>query len=260
MEPKIPKIIHYCWFGGNPKPQLVLRCIESWKKYCPDFEIIEWNEGNYDIHSNLFVEEAYLAKKWAFVSDYIRGEILLQRGGIYLDTDMELLQPLLPLLEHSFFAGFEARDTIASCIIGCCKENEIMRLYFDYYKGKHFCRKNFEGITTSPIVLTKVLKDRGVKMNGKKQFAFDYVVYPKRVFIPSGIGWVVGYYSRETIGIHHFMDSWGKNPGLAERSWLSKLRLCLLNYARDLLGTSKVYEIGLRRQKNRQAIQCQSKE
>lgn len=72
MEQRIPKIIHYCWFGGNPKPELVLKCIESWKKYCPDYEIIEWNEENFDIHSNAFVEEAYLAKKWAFVSDYVR--------------------------------------------------------------------------------------------------------------------------------------------------------------------------------------------
>ena len=91
----IPKIIHYCWFGRNPKPKLALKCIKSWKKYCPDYEIIEWNEDSFDIESApLYVRQAYEAKKWAFVTDYVRLYAMTKFGGIYMDTDVEVIKPL----------------------------------------------------------------------------------------------------------------------------------------------------------------------
>ena len=136
MNQTIPKIIHYCWFGNNPKPELVERCISSWKRYCPDYEIVEWNEASFDVHSNLFTEEAYQARKWAFVSDYVRGYALLRYGGIYLDTDMELLKPLDSLLNCTFFAGFEARDSVAAGIIGSIRDNDVIINYLEYYQGK----------------------------------------------------------------------------------------------------------------------------
>lgn len=244
MEEVIPKIIHYCWFGGNPKPQLVLRCIESWKKYCPDYEIIEWNESNFDVHSCPFVEEAYLAKKWAFVSDYVRAYSLINFGGVYLDTDMEALHSLDPLLEYSFVAGFEVRDTIAAGVIGCEKDSAIMQLYFEYYKCRHFSRDGKNAITTSPIVLSEILRERGIKLNGRKQLVSDCMVYQKSAFYPTGIRWVFGKYGSNTIAVHHYMDSWGKNGGMGERSKQSKLRLCLLYYARNILGTNTMYKLG----------------
>ena len=101
----IPKVIHYCWFGGNEMSALEKKCIESWKTQCPDYEIIRWDETNYDVTKNLYMQQAYAAKKWAFVSDYARLDILYQHGGFYLDTDVELLQSLDALRTHAAFAG-----------------------------------------------------------------------------------------------------------------------------------------------------------
>lgn len=245
MEQRIPKIIHYCWFGGNPKPKLVLDCIESWKKYCPDYEIIEWNESNFDVHSNAFAEEAYCAKKWAFVSDFARANCLYRQGGIYLDTDMELICTLDNLLNVPFFAGFEVRDIIATGIIGCERENEIVKQYLQYYQETLFDPVRGDA-HTSPVVLTRILEKHGVKLNGKKQNLLDCAIYPKPVFYPTGLGWVFGKKSSKTIGIHHYMDSWNKNMGMNERSALSKLRLCILYHARSILGTGTMYRLGQR--------------
>ena len=109
----LPKVIHYCWFGGGEKTELIQKCIASWRKYCPDYQIIEWNEANYDVNKHSFMRDAWRAKKWAFVSDYARIDILYQHGGIYLDTDVELIKSLDPFLEYRFFAGFESESHVA---------------------------------------------------------------------------------------------------------------------------------------------------
>ena len=109
----IEKKIHYCWFGGNPLPELALKCIESWKKCCPDYEIIEWNGSNFDVTQNQYCREAYEAKKWAFVSDYARLKIIYDHGGIYLDTDVELLKPLTPFIQDGYgFIGFQNEEQV----------------------------------------------------------------------------------------------------------------------------------------------------
>lgn len=244
METRIPKIIHYCWFGGKPKPQLILNCIESWKRFCPDYRIIEWNEDNFDIHSSTFVEEAYQAGKWAFVADYVRAQCLLQYGGIYLDTDMEIIRPIDPLLNRAFFAGFEVRDTVAAGVIGCEKDSAVIQRYAEYYRGKHFFRNDIKDATTSPVVITEILTEKGLKLNGRKQFVSDCMIYPKSTFYPTGLRWVLGKYGPKTIAVHHYMDSWGYNKGMGERSRSSKLRLCLLYHARNILGTNAMYRLG----------------
>ena len=103
----IPKVLHYCWFGGAPKPKNIQNCIRSWKKYCPDYEIIEWNEQNFDVSQSLYTRQAYDARRWAFVADYARLKILYEQGGIYRDTDVELLRPLDDLLAYPAFFGFQ---------------------------------------------------------------------------------------------------------------------------------------------------------
>lgn len=103
----IPKKIHYCWFGRNPLPESAKKCIESWKKYCPAYEIIEWNEDNFDLTENRYAREAYEQKKWAFVSDYARLKIVYEQGGIYMDVDVELIKPLDELTELDGYMGFE---------------------------------------------------------------------------------------------------------------------------------------------------------
>ena len=107
MMQKIPKVIHYFWFGGNPLPEDMKKCMESWKKFCPDYQIIRWDESNYDYRKNQYMREAYESKKWSFVSDYARMDIMYQYGGVYLDTDVELIQPLDELLQYNAFMGFE---------------------------------------------------------------------------------------------------------------------------------------------------------
>ena len=108
----IPKIIHYCWFGGAELPEKDRKCIESWKKFCPDYQIIEWNENNYDVTKNTYMYQAYQAKKWGFVPDYARLDIIYQHGGIYLDTDVELVKNLDSLLENDAFMGFVSPLTV----------------------------------------------------------------------------------------------------------------------------------------------------
>ena len=108
----IPKKIHYCWFGGNPLPPLAVKCIESWKKYLPDYEIKEWNESNFDLNYNDYVREAYEAKKWAFITDVVRLYAMVTEGGIYMDTDVEVLKPLDELLQYDAVSGFESSSRI----------------------------------------------------------------------------------------------------------------------------------------------------
>ena len=134
---KIPHIIHYCWFGRNPKSELVLNCIESWKKYLPGYEIREWNEDNYDVTQVNFVKEAYENQKWAFVSDYVRFDVLYQFGGIYFDTDVELLKPIPEeILAKRAFTGFESTKLISpGLVMGSIKGlNLISEILEEYQK------------------------------------------------------------------------------------------------------------------------------
>ena len=132
----IPKVIHYCWFGGNPKSKLIENCINSWRKKCPDYEIIEWNESNFDINCCDYVKEAYEAKKWAFVSDFARLKIIYDNGGIYLDTDVELISSLEKFLEYDSYFGFEDSEHINTGLgFGAVKHNPILEVMInDYFK------------------------------------------------------------------------------------------------------------------------------
>ncbi len=132
----IPKVIHYCWFGGGEKSRLMKKCIKSWKKYCPDYEIIEWNEDNFDVNGIEFTKGAYNAKKWAFVTDYARLDIIYKHGGIYLDTDVELLKPLDELLKYKGFFGFEEMGMVNTGVgFGAEKGNLLVKQMRDDYNN-----------------------------------------------------------------------------------------------------------------------------
>lgn len=140
---RIPKVIHYCWFGNNPKPELVLRCIESWKVHCPDYELLEWNEQNFDVAQHPFMKAAYEAKKWAFVSDVARLLVVYQYGGIYLDTDVELHMPLDIQLQYECFFAFESAAYIASGLgFGAIKEHPYIKVMIDSYQDATFNHKS----------------------------------------------------------------------------------------------------------------------
>ena len=125
----IPKIIHYCWFGGNPLPESAKKCIDSWKKYCPNYEIREWNETNYDLSSNHYMEEAYSRKIWGFVPDYARLDIVYQHGGIYMDVDVEVVRSMDELLNNAFYMGIE-KSASGSTSERCCREWHVTKILY----------------------------------------------------------------------------------------------------------------------------------
>ena len=137
----IPKIIHYCWFGGNPLPESAHNFIKSWKKFNPDYKIKEWNESNFDVHCCRYVEEAYNAKKWAFVSDYARFHALYNEGGIYFDTDIKVLKSFDDLLDCGAFFGFGWK-TLTLPVFGASKGLNCFKLILDYYNSRNFIRKD----------------------------------------------------------------------------------------------------------------------
>lgn len=182
----IPKIIHYCWFGSGPKSELIEKCISSWNKYLPDYEIIEWNEDNFDISSNLYVKQAYEAKKWAFVSDYVRLFALYTCGGVYLDTDVEILKPFdSAFLQNRAFTGFEAKDSPVTAVLGAEKGNPIIDALLSYYLDHVFI--NADGsynLKTNTNTISEFLIQNGILPNGKLQDVSGFRVYPQIYFVP----------------------------------------------------------------------------
>lgn len=205
----IPKIIHYCWFGGNPLPDSAKEYIESWKKYCPDYIIKEWNENNFDINSNLYVKQAYEAKKWAFVSDYVRLYALVNEGGVYMDTDVELTKPIDRFLEHKAFSGYEKEDSVPTGIMACEKGFRLFSEFLGYYDNKAFIDEEGKmDLTTNVVTITRICKLHGFILDGNQKSVEDFVIYPVEYFCPKD--YVTGQINctDNTYAIHHFSGSW----------------------------------------------------
>ncbi|MBM7604649.1 hypothetical protein JOC75_002652 [Metabacillus crassostreae] len=207
---KIPKIIHYCWFGGKEKPDIVKKCIASWEIQLSGYEIREWNENNFDINSNRYVKEAYEFGKFAFVSDYARVYALYHFGGIYLDTDVEVFKSFDDLLHHESFWGYEQENYIATSTIGSRKRNKLIQLFLDSYNQKCFVNKDgsFNDLTNVAIV-SEILKSRGLKMNGQYQELGDIgTFYPQTYFSPYDYINCRKFITENTYAMHHFYKSW----------------------------------------------------
>ena len=151
----IPKIIHYCWFGKNKYPAIVQKCVASWHKYCPDYEIKLWNEDNYDVKKNMYMIEAYKNKKWAFVSDFARLDIIYKEGGIYLDADVELVRSLDDLLEEKCFVAGDGMGINTGLGFGAEKEHTVVKEMLDLYEGKHFITAGVPDLTPCTVLNTK---------------------------------------------------------------------------------------------------------
>lgn len=247
----IPKVIHYVWVGGNPLTPLAERCIESWKKYCPDYEIKRWDETNFDINSNRYCKEAYESKKWAFVSDYIRVKVLYEYGGIYMDTDVEVTKPLDKFLENSAFVGFENDEFIQTGIIGVEKGCKWIESIIKDYDNRTFIKKNGQyDLTTNVIAITDVTLRMypNLIMNGKLKSLGDLTIYPKDYFCPIDSATKEMNLTSNTHTIHHFCGSWMEKP-----KGFKLLKIKIKNAIKKIIGKKNTEKIVQRkREKERQ--------
>ena len=206
----IPKIIHYCWFGRGEKPELAKKCIASWRRFCPDFEIREWNEDNCDYLAMPFMAEAYAAKKYAFVSDVMRLIVLEQYGGVYFDTDVEVLRDISPLLNDEGFIGFEnAQHVNSGQVVAAEAHRPVIQAMIEEYKKLHF--SGADGSVTPvgcPRLNTDVMERFGLVRNGQEQLVAGIHVYPADYFNP--LDSITGKLTKtdNTYSIHWYSMSW----------------------------------------------------
>lgn len=203
----IPKIIHYCWFGRGEKPELAKKCIASWQKFCPDFEIREWNENTYDINGNKYTKYCSEQKKWAFLSDYVRLDVVAKFGGIYLDTDVELIRPLDALLAYPAFYGFENNAYVATGLgFGAEAEHPtVIALLKEYmYLASE---EETIALTGCPILNTRALQSFGLVLNGYRQNVLGAEILPPDYLNPYDDATGDLHITENTYSIHWYAKS-----------------------------------------------------
>mgnify|MGYP004530014867 CR=1 FL=1 len=232
---EIPHIIHYCWFGKNPLPEDAKKCIRSWKMFCPDYEIREWNESNYKVQDKCqYVQQAYKAGKWAFVSDYARFDIISQYGGIYLDTDVELIASIDDIVSKGAFLGCEWADVLERRVqvntgigFGLPPEHWLCKMILKQYEKDCFIfpsgRYNPNNVVER---ISRILLEKGFSGKNKLEMADDLSIYPTEYFCP------LNYFSGElkktenTRSIHHYTATWRTKYEKASTLILAKMVKC----------------------------------
>lgn len=205
------KYIHYCWFGGNPLPKLAKKCIKSWKKYLPDYEIIEWNESNVDLEECSFIKDAYNSKKWAFVADYVRTKALYEMGGIYFDTDMEVTKNIDYLFNDSTFLGVEDSGKIA---VGVWYEKNpksyLSAKLLEFYRSCDGFDSDSAFAYSIPKIITDLINDKTFVMGKKdiQKLKHGIVIYPREYFYPLSYDRQNNIFTENTCMIHYYDASW----------------------------------------------------
>lgn len=203
----LPKIIHYCWFGSNPIPELEKKCIESWKKTFPEFKLMFWNEETFDINSCLFTKIAYEHAQYAFVSDYVRVKALYDFGGIYVDTDYEFIKNICDIIEkYDNILGWENKYYIGTAFMAFTPKHEIIEYLLDYY-NKSNLRKNEIDTTANVAILTNLLTKYGLKIDKTRQVILNIQIFERDYFYPKKNNNNFDI-SQNTCGVHHYSMSW----------------------------------------------------
>lgn len=209
----IPKKIHYCWFGRGEMPKLMKKCLKSWKKYCPDWKIVRWDEDSFDIHSTAWTEQAYEAKKYAFVADFVRLKALYELGGVYLDADQELIKPLEPFLHHKAFLGFMGKESVSAGVIGAEPAHPVIGEMRDYFQDRPYCQNSRQDTTPNTDWITRLLVEKGLRINDEYQTVAEVAVYPQTYFCPTSCLSVENCITEDTVSLHHWAMSWRSEKG-----------------------------------------------
>jgi len=209
----IPKKIHYCWFGGTPLPSDARRCIESWKKHLSNYEIKEWNESNFDVTCNRYVREAYENRKFAFVTDYVRLYALVNEGGIYMDTDVEVLKSFDPFLHHTAFSGFENNNYVPTGMMASEKGGAWVTELLNEYVERRFVQEDGSlDTTTNTALITRNMENHGlIRNNTYQDFPGLATFYPSDFFCPKDHRDGLIRLTDNSVCIHHFAGSWLPN-------------------------------------------------
>jgi hypothetical protein len=208
----IPKKVHYCWFGPNPMPELTKKCIDSWKKFLPEYELVLWNEYSFDVNANTFTRQAYEQRKYAFVTDYVRLFVLYNEGGIYCDTDVEVVSELDDFLMLEGFSGFESNNNVPTGIMGAMRGNDIIKDLLNYYEEKQFLLNDGSlDLETNTSIITKYFIGQGLKLNNETQEIAGFTLFSSDYFCP--INYTTGelHTTNNTKTIHWFAGSWLSN-------------------------------------------------
>lgn len=227
----IPKTVHYCWFGGGDKPELIKKCMKSWKERLPDYNIIKWNEKNFNVETSDFTKKAYKMKKWAFVADYCRLWVLYKNGGIYLDTDVEVIKNMDYLLHQTAFIGIESDVEINAAIWGCKKNDPFVKKILDYYNTLNYddFKEDLSKLAI-PKIITQIAKEQGYLLCNKIQkLENGTVIYPKEYFYPKNQSWEKPIISVNTYTIHHYEGSW-RSPLQIYRSKFKQVLINIFGY------------------------------
>jgi hypothetical protein len=215
----IPKIIHYCWFGSKRMTKLSDKCVKSWREYLPDYQLKLWNEESFDINCNEFAKEAYLSKKYAFVSDYVRLFALYNYGGIYMDTDVEVIRNIDQFLSLPAFSGFETQTNIPTGIMGSSQYGIWVKELLDYYSDIHFILADGSMNTVSnTITISRIMNEGGFKFDNTVQnYKGVVTIYPSDYFCPKSYDTGQIHLTHNTFCIHHFAGSWLSNSKKTKR-------------------------------------------